>query len=49
MYLHGNYLIIKYNLETGELRRFANLKEEDINELYMNDVKLSEMWDDFID
>lgn len=49
MYLYGNYLIIKYNLETGELRRFTNLKEEDINELYMNDVKLSEMWDDFID
>ncbi len=47
MYLYGNYLIIKYNLETDELLRFTNLKEEDIDELYMNDVKLSEIWDDF--
>ena len=47
MYLYGNYLIIKYNLETDELRRFTNLKEEDLDKLYMNDMKLSEIWDDF--
>lgn len=47
MYLYGNYLIIKYNLETDDLRRFTNLKEEDIDELYMDGVKLSEIWDDF--
>lgn len=47
IYLYGNYLIIKYNLETDEIRRFTNLKEENFDELYMNDVKLSEIWNDY--
>lgn len=47
IYLYGNYLIIKYNLETDEIRRFTNLKEENLDELYMNDVKLSEIWNDY--
>lgn len=47
VYLYGNYLIIKYNLETDDLQRFTQLKEEDLDELYMCDVKLSEIWDKY--
>jgi|GEM_PF-1008328 len=47
VYLYGNYLIIKYNFETDELQRFTQLKEEDLDELYLCDVKLSEIWDKY--
>ena len=39
--------VLSRNIQNDELQRFTQLKEEDLDELYMCDVKLSEIWDKY--
>ena len=51
IYIHGNYNIVKYDLNTREIDSiYTNLEYDEISEFWFvnNDVKLIDVWDELI-
>ena len=50
IYIHGNYNLIKYDLNSQEMEIFTNLEDDQLNKLYLGRFKLIEFWDElFLD
>lgn len=50
IYIHGNYNLIKYDLNSKEMEIFTNLEDNQLNTLYIGRFKLIEFWDElFLD
>lgn len=45
IYIHGNYNLIKYDLNSKEMEIFTTLEENQLNTLYLGRFKLTEFWD----
>lgn len=48
IYIYGNYNLMEYNLDTGEIEYFTNLEQEEISKLYVDNIKLSDLWEEYI-
>ena len=50
IYIHGNYNLIRYDLNSQEMEIFTNLEDNQLNKLYLGRFKLIEFWDElFLD
>ncbi|WP_400230133.1 hypothetical protein [Methanobrevibacter smithii] len=46
IYIHGNYNLIKYDLNSKEMEIFTTLEEDQLNTLYLGRFKLIKFWDE---
>lgn len=46
IYIHGNYNLIKYDLNSKEMEIFITLEEDQLNTLYLGKFKLIKFWDE---
>lgn len=46
IYIHGNYNLIKYDLNSKEMEIFTTLEEDQLNTLYLGKFKLIKFWDE---
>lgn len=44
IYIHGNYNLIKYDLNSKEMEIFTTLEEDQLNTLYLGKFKLIKFW-----
>ena len=50
IYIHGNYNLVKYDLNSHEMELFTNLVDDEIDELYLGRFKLRKFWEElFLD
>ena len=50
IYIHCNYNLIKYDLNSHEMELFTNLVDDELDELYLGRFKLREFWEElFLD